>query len=490
MSGWVRALRNSAVFGIAAALAQPLGAASYLPISDSDLVKRSPVIVRAHVESVATRLEIIMGRQVPMTVVNLQPIEILRGQLSGLNLQLILPGGRVGDRISWVPGTPSLQAGQEAILFLRPVTDRNGDFFLSEFGLSHFDIRSDAAGRSFAVRPVFSPEEDSYVSQRVASIQPGASSSLELRDTHSFIEFITATSRGLRAAKIEYARPDGMMSESAGRIRPLWVNNGGPEPGNSCGPTNPNCLFRWFTDTGASPAGVVTISGTQSNLSDGSNGTPAVQNAVTQWTAVPSSTVPYSGPAATGNVSVQLDAPQDFFNGAVFKTPLPCGSGGVLGLGGTLDASGPVPNGYTFKGDANYFAMQTGNVSMRQLTGPAGCYPAQEFKCAVLHEMGHTLGLGHPDQGTSRHSTTSPADWANAVMHSVIPASNPTTPQTDDIQAIQFYYGSFGSGSPSPTPTLAVTPTPTPTSSAPGPSRGHVTPLAFVTPKANVNGRQ
>jgi streptogramin lyase len=42
----------------------------------------------------------------------------------------------------------------------------------------------------------------------------------------------------------------------------------------------------------------------------------------------------------------------------------------------------------------------------------------------------------------------------------------------------------FGGGGGNPTPT------PTPTGSAPGLSRAHVTPLKFVTPKSNVNGRQ
>ena len=490
MRGLVRALRYTAAFAAGAALAVPLAAATYLPISDAELTQRSPVVVRAHVDSVTARLETLGGKQLPMTVVALEALEVLRGRLSESSFRLILSGGRVGDRMLWVPGTPSLQAGQEAILFLRPVRGRGGDFFLSEFGLSHFDIRSDSAGRRFAVRPVFSPEEDAYVSKRPAVVtvsQPG--SAPLLRDASSLAAAVKAIAAGRRAPEVLYARPTSGSPGVVGSIRPLWVNLGGPEPGN-CGGTPPlPCQFRWFTDTGASPSGVVTVVGTQSNLSDGSNGTSGVQNAVTQWTAVPSSTVPYSGPVASGNVSVQLDAPQSFDGGAAFSGPLPCGAGGVLGLGGTQNASGPS-GGYTFKGEANYFAMQNAIITMRKLTGGAGCYPLQEYECAVLHEMGHTLGLGHPDQGTSKHSTTSPSDWVTAVMHSVLPPANPTKPQTDDIQAIQFYYGSFGSGSPTPTPTSPAGPTPTPTVGAPGPARGHVTPLAFVTPKSSVNGRQ
>ncbi|HEY6929911.1 MAG TPA: hypothetical protein VJA66_09575 [Thermoanaerobaculia bacterium] len=482
MSMTSRLFRRAALSVCAFLLGGFLFAATYLPISDAELAQRSPVVVRAHVDSVAARLETLSGRTLPMTIVRLQALEVLRGRLPDSNFRLILSGGHVGDRVLWVPGTPSLQAGQEAILFLRPVPGRRSDYFLSEFGLSHFDIRSDAEGRRFAVRPVFSAEEDAYLSKLEPTLTPSQPGSAPLlRDASSLVAAVKAVAAGHRPPEVFYARPIGGVG-AMGPIRPLWVNIGGREPGN-CGGTP--CLFRWFWDTAASPNGVVTISGTQSNLSDSSNGTPTVQNAVNQWHGVVASDVRYSGPAAGGNVSIQLDAPSSFDGGVAFNTPLPCGSGGVLGLGGPQ--SGPAPiGGLTFKGDANYFPVVSGTVTMRIRTGPAGCYDVAVFLSGVLHEMGHTLGLGHPDTGQSTHSTTTAADWSGAVMKSVIPASHPSTPQTDDIQAIQYYYGT--GVIPTPTPTLSVTPTRTPTGIS-GTPRGHVTPLHFVTPKPNVNGR-
>src|SRR5262249_5467309 len=209
-------------------------------------------------------------------------------------------------------------------------------------------------------------------------------------------------------------------------------------------------------------SGVWWSRGAYENLRYGSNGASHVQHAVARGPAAPGSAVRYSGVASSssfslvtgaasaGNVSVILDAASSHDGGATWTTPLGCG-GGVLGLGGPGPSSGPR----TFKGESNYFAPSSATVSMRKVTCGTG-YPAAVFRSGVLHEVGHTLGLGHPDQGASVHSTTSAADWNSAVMHSVIPAANPDTPQTDDIQAIQYYYPGAGGGCAANATTLCL----------------------------------
>ena len=96
-----------------------------------------------------------------------------------------------------------------------------------------------------------------------------------------------------------------------------------------------------------------------------------------------------------------------------------------------------------------------------------------DIRRVFLHEMGHTLGLGHPDTG-GQHVT--------AVMNSIV--SNQDVLAPDDIAGGQFLYG-VGSGS-APTPTPTATPTATPTST-PGSGTSH---LANISTRMNVGTGQ
>lgn len=75
-----------------------------------------------------------------------------------------------------------------------------------------------------------------------------------------------------------------------------------------------------------------------------------------------------------------------------------------------------------------------------------------DVRRVFLHELGHTLGLGHPDTGGQQ---------VVAVMNSII--SNQEVLSNDDIAGGQFLYGAR-SGDPTPTP--APSPSPTPPTSA------------------------
>ncbi len=84
-----------------------------------------------------------------------------------------------------------------------------------------------------------------------------------------------------------------------------------------------------------------------------------------------------------------------------------------------------------------------------------------DIRRVFLHEMGHTLGLGHPDTG-GQHVT--------AVMNSI--TGNQEVLAPDDIAGGQFLYGAPDS-SPTPAPTPTATPAATPTA-PPGTGPSHL----------------
>jgi PKD repeat protein len=432
-----RRVLGRCVIAVVACLPGPfLSAATYLPMSDADLARKAPVIVRASVVARDARLEWHNGEPLPFTFVTLQRLESLKGAAPE-TLTLRLPGGLVGDIAWWIPGTPVFSPGEEVVLMLAAHPGHPGEFRLTELALSRFDLVFDDAGRKFAVRAEFSNGDDLAVSKRAP-----ASGGALARDAESFLAFLRAIGRGEAAPEIAYARPSDARGEGAGTVRLKWANIGGREPGDCDGTP---CLFRWFWDTGVSPNAVLEVSGTQSNLKNdepkcGTDSVCDVQNAATAWHGVSATDVRTSGPADPGNITITLDATESQDEGSAWNTPLGC-EGGVIGLGGPGPGSGPR----NYRGDGSYYAPNSGTVSMRKITCNLG-YSARTFRSAVLHEVGHVIGLAHPDQSVSLHSSTSEAEWDSAVMHSVITTQKPDTPQVDDIQAIQYFYGTAAVG--------------------------------------------
>ncbi|HKD20091.1 MAG TPA: hypothetical protein VKG23_19740, partial [Thermoanaerobaculia bacterium] len=429
--GFVRGL--AVALGVLAVTAGPVRGATYRPMADTDLATAAPVMVRARVRSVSVTTESLEGTAAPFTTVTLERLEAFKGSVADVFV-VRLPGGRDGARVWWIPGVPRFAAGEEVVLMLAPSGRRDGEYRLTELGLSKFEVVVDASGRRFVRRSVFSPDQDLAVAKR----EPGSAGPIA-RDAESFFAFLRSVACGDLSATVTWTKP-------APSSRSKWVNLGGQEPGDCDGSP---CLFRWFWDTGDSPPGVVTVNGTQTNLTTDdragcfTDSICGVQKAVDAWHAVAQTDVRYSGLSAGGNVTVDLDAEQSFDGGHAWRTPVGC-EGGVIGLGGPTVASSTR----SYRGDPDYYFSTGGRVSMRKDTCGLG-YSAREFRSAVLHELGHTLGLGHPDvDGESLHSTSTLQDIDAAVMQSVVTAAKPLVPQADDIQGIQYYYGTAPVGPP------------------------------------------
>jgi hypothetical protein len=107
-------------------------------------------------------------------------------------------------------------------------------------------------------------------------------------------------------------------------------------------------------------------------------------------------------------------------------------------------------------------------------------YAIGEIRRVLLHELGHAIGLDHPDQHGQRVS---------AVMNSIM--GNVELPTTDDISGAQSMYGTPSGGtSPTPTPpvttTVSVSASPTVVSASAGGTTTYIVSTSIVNPTAAV----
>lgn len=134
---------------------------------------------------------------------------------------------------------------------------------------------------------------------------------------------------------------------------------------------------------------------------------------------------------------------------------------------GTLAVTYYSTQGSTFlEADVLFNTAQTFDSYRGALRYDSSGYAIADIQRVFLHELGHALGLNHPDTA---------GQTVDAIMNSVI--SNRAVLAQDDISGGQFIYGAPAS-TPTPTPTPAPTATPTPT---PMPSR-----LANISTRMNV----
>jgi hypothetical protein len=140
------------VAGLAAAIA-PLGATTLLQLSLNDMIQQSTGIVRATVTGVRTDTR---SGDV-YTYYQLQVSEDWRSPSltpAVPQMEVAIPGGVVGGRRQTVAGAPSLQVGQQYVIFLW--TSRSG--LTQVIGLSQglFLVKTDTSGNLVLIRPAAS----------------------------------------------------------------------------------------------------------------------------------------------------------------------------------------------------------------------------------------------------------------------------------------------------------------------------------------------
>ncbi|HEX2694682.1 MAG TPA: CARDB domain-containing protein, partial [Acidobacteriota bacterium] len=431
MRGW-RNARKELLFAflltLETLLAGTLSATTVAPLSDRRLYARADLVVHGIVVSSRTGED---AASRPETVTAIRPLRVLKGDLAG-DLVLRQLGGTLPDgRFFQLWGRPEYRVGREVVVFA--IARPEGDYQTAELLLGKFEVQKDEQGVAFAV-PSLAIETPAGVTVvrplrrklEFSDEDPGeAPDPFAPRELSAFLSTLAPAPGPAPSAAVS---PQGKLEavvhpEFSRDIRPLWDNIGS----------------LWRYSNGA--AAVWTLDGT-ANVTGG--GVAEATAAAATWNDEPNSTINYTIGSGGANF-IHLDALSS-----------PCGWTTCMSGGGVIGCGGPSGGGvHSWRGET-YSTISGGEVWLRSYCS-IDLWDSITTQSVLTHELGHTLGLGHSDQGASPHDICR-GDENLATMRSY--AQHRTTLGTDDSDSVRWLYGdganSCGGG---PGPILTVTKT-------------------------------
>lgn len=386
-------------------LAAPLGATTYVAMTDQALADRSPLVVEGRIVGVAPAADAPHAA----TEYRLEVDRVLQGNLAAGTATVRVPGGIPREDGEWfhVWGAPRYRPGEEVLLFLVP--RRDGSFGLSQLALGSFRVVRHGGDR-WALRPEI--------------VAHGAIGGEEhLRDLDAFADWLAARARG------EEGSPDYFVAPPAGGLPALaerfsLIERDGKN-------------FRWFEFDAGTTIDYRAHQAGQPGMNDG--GFHEVAAGLLEWNRPPGSNVElrYRGKTSRNTRWSQCDGANLF----LFDDPhdeiegtFDCSTGGVVAIGGPC-----ISGTRTFQGK-EYWVISEGDVLTQDGAGCSfGRAGGNVGEFIFGHEVGHTLGIGHSED---------PA----ALMVASVPsrASQGARLGSDDEVAIATLYPVGGGEEPDP----------------------------------------
>jgi hypothetical protein len=429
----VRITTAAAILAVALLLPGSAAAEYFVVPTDFEMIRDADAIAVVKVTEIHSAFA-----HDPMIVTNIDvlPEVVVKGNLKrGESLRIVEEGGEVGTQAMFVSAGPTYWVGNRALVFLERTEE--GTWRTWGMALGKFDFVRDAEGRQLAVRWAARHEETSLWTPEGHPFEE------KVRDAAAFIAFME---RMASARQVD--GPRRLQTESAGVetnvVEPL------PEPDYFI--ENPAQIvsepYAWDPKTNAIyPASAYTTQPFRWDVFDkggsvtfrvngsqpGYDSTGAAQRALAAWTNDPGSNVQY----VYGGSGSGIFADSDSQNTIIFNSS--------TDVPGTAIAYARWYGGrqHVYKGET-FYTITEGDVVVR-----SGLTVSQKvFDEAVTHELGHTLGLRHSDQGTP--SST------QAVMKAILSGNYGANLGPWDIEAVRALYEATISTSPLGVPSNLV----------------------------------
>ncbi|HVT03800.1 MAG TPA: hypothetical protein VHL58_10565 [Thermoanaerobaculia bacterium] len=408
-----------ALFAFAFSFARVASAAVYVVPQDGVMVRGASGIVVGTVYD--SRSELTSEGRLH-TVVDLAVEESLKGRFEkGQMLEVSELGGEWNGSRWAFAGVPAFQPGDRVLFFMEK--NRYHEWTTYQIGLGSFWFDVDQNGRKILTREV----------DQICGWDGNGQTYRDLpRDAVRFVQFIRDVAVGAKGSDSTYMLERSCPLHVAAKQIPVSAN--ATASSYLAFMVNGN-FARWKTFTPPSETITFKAAGSQPGL----DGPTAASKSVSVWTDDSASTVQYvlggTSTATCIGFGVDGNAPKCggvsgnviLFNDPADEIPGTFNGSGVVAIGGPFISSETYP----FSGET--FARIVQGDAVVQ-SGIGGFLSQAFFEAAVAHEIGHTLGFRHSNEGTPLA--------ANALMASVVNNGPGTaTLLSWDQDAVRTVYG-------------------------------------------------